>query len=138
VSKLREILRPEAERRAKRCALARPGGFSFFSLTHSGQVTWVDAVLDILCDDLDCNTRALAVALGLCEDCRWGVESAPRMVRERGLWVLRFFPGEASGAWFAFPSENFPGLDAFTDQSQAMSALRCIWAALEREEGGQP
>ena len=153
MSRLRDILRLEAERRAKRCALARPGGFSFFSLTHSGQVTWVDAVLDILCDDLDCNTRALAVALGLWSEPWPEGESAPRLTvapyQGRTEWVLRC--GFVTLAEFSHLSGftqtiagsrhvgSIPGLDAFTDQSQAMGAARYIWAALEkREEGGQP
>jgi len=131
MSRLREILRPEAERRASRY-------FSSLPFTIGAR-----RVLDLMHDDLDANTRALAVALGLRKDCRWGAESAPRLEwTPTGGWTLR-----AGGQLWQFwpPVEEYgpdsqgcarlsriPGIGNVKTRD-VMGALRCIWAALEGE-----
>jgi len=137
MSRLREILRPEAERRA------RFGAFAGWQ--YQRRPAFVDAHLDILANDLDANCRALAVARGLWKDCRWGVESAPRLRPWGSHWMLSTheFAVVIYGKRLTRTAREIvnhdghrttlaPGLDAFTEQPQAMDACRCIWAALEQ------
>jgi hypothetical protein len=139
VSRLRDILRPEAELRA--------------SLTHQDP-EWGpdDDHLDILCDDIDANTRALAVQLAFWEGCRWDTESAPRLERverpgvpDQMCWRLVGGGPWEDGAvvWFAATVEgcrphdiHVPGIDSIFGVPEA---CRALWSALEtREDGGQP
>ncbi len=149
MSRLREILRPEAERRANRAhedygingAVDSVGDFADCINSH----------IDILCGDLDANCRALAVQLEFWEGCRWDTESAPRLERverpgvpDQMCWRLVGGGPWEDGAvvWFAATVEgcrphdiHVPGIDSIFGVPEA---CRCIWAALEkREEGGQ-
>lgn len=144
MSQLREILRPEAGRRARVTAAHRYG------IDRAGLLGGEDIAghLDILCDDLDANCRAFAVALGGWSEPWPEGESAPRLEHDGMHWTLRSGDVEVVFCHMQNPYKNIgfrpdmiiPGLDAFTAQSQAMGAARCIWAALEMacEKGGQP
>lgn len=126
--KLRDILRPEAERRAEVHDALRPS-----SLSDLSPPEWlIEGTIQALEMDLDANCRALAVALGLWSTPWPEGESAPRLEVEvaEGVVYWNLIGAEGSGLerWCA---RDIPGLDAFTSQSDAMPALRCIWAALD-------
>ena len=105
---LRDILRPEAERRAAiSCrTISRPELLPYAVRHH----------LDILCADIDANTRALAVALGWWENCRWGIASAPTLCFHRDSWALTT-PGHL----------EFYKMHA----NCVLDACHAIWASLE-------
>ena len=112
---LRGILRPEAERRAQKWVGPRI------------PVDLVAHHLRVLCDDLDASARALAVALGLWSEPWPDGLAAPELMLSESGWMLVC----AGGAFRFYDGKRFRGLDAFTEQSQAMDAVRCIWTALE-------
>ena len=155
---LRDILMPEAERRAGVCRDVLPYKGRNVLLASSATIQrraakrqtenhvaipaarirqvadesapLADFILDILCEDLDANCRALAVALGLWSEPWPEGESAPRFEIEVDCAVYWNLTAGGSGLE-RWDSSDVPGLDAFTDQSQAMDALRCIWRAIE-------
>lgn len=111
---LREILRPEADRRA------RTGTeFVWDGCDGTAQNAIQGSHLDILCDDIDANTRALAVALGWWENCRWGIASAPTLCFHRDSWALTT-PGHL----------EFYKMHA----NCVLDACHAIWASLEADD----
>ena len=132
--RLRDILRPEAERRAEK-AVTDLGLFVDHPSIGQMRAGLIAHHLDILCDDLDANTRALAVAMGY-------TPTSGVLLQRSYCWLLRFV--DESGRLTTVPltgTQRIDGvelgslqlMDAYTDQSQVWAALRCIWAALEEQ-----
>jgi hypothetical protein len=132
MTKLDEILRPEAVRRA------------------AGVPDLTEHHLVILRGDLDANCRAFAVALGIWDEPWPTGESAPRLVCGACGWGLYLISrGELDDVYdFIFP-EDAPDdvpvgttgdaymvidLEEFTQQAQALDVCHAIWAVLGEKE----
>jgi hypothetical protein len=107
-----------------------PYGARFVEPSGSPSVYW-------LANDLDTICRLIAVRLGLWDDMRWDVESAPRLEFVRhGEWSLLMGRGTSRGEWMNFSSEGphvdiprrttVPELDAYNGERQALPASKHI------------
>jgi len=111
-----------AEETQRLCTAAN-GAHCVVNLHHP----WVVAgYVRNLASDLDTLTRLLAVRLGLWDEPWPEGESAPRLLFIGGIWSLCFMEWRDH----MFLRQGFPGL-AYTSQSRAIDAARCILDALE-------